>query len=314
MPINQPNLFLLGAPKCGTTAIYTYLGTHPQIFFPQDKEPHFYAEDFPSHRTCTTGFEYQRLYAAVQPEHRVIGDASVLMLYSQTALGRILADCPQARFVVAIRNPAELVVSLHRQFVLSGREEELDFVTAWQREIELARPFRNLSVMRVEQPSLAQANADQLRSTQSLLHYPRYGKLSTHLSQVMTLVDPRRVHVLFLEDIQTKPRDVYLHLLQFLELPDDGRGEFPRVNEGRQHRLPGLSRMIQSRPWLTKLFKQAGIAATLRSWATRPANKASPPLELQRELCNFFKEEVESLAELTQRDLSHWLRVNEQEP
>ncbi len=29
-----PNLFIVGAPKCGTTSLYEYLRQHPQIFFP----------------------------------------------------------------------------------------------------------------------------------------------------------------------------------------------------------------------------------------------------------------------------------------
>jgi len=31
----RPNLFIVGAPKCGTTAWVEYLRTHPDIFFPE---------------------------------------------------------------------------------------------------------------------------------------------------------------------------------------------------------------------------------------------------------------------------------------
>ena len=44
-----PNFFLFGAPKCGTTALYEYLRTHPNVFLPRLKEPHFFADDFLVH-------------------------------------------------------------------------------------------------------------------------------------------------------------------------------------------------------------------------------------------------------------------------
>ena len=40
-----PNLFIVGAPKCGTTFLYHYLKKHPDIYFPDFKEPHFFGSD-----------------------------------------------------------------------------------------------------------------------------------------------------------------------------------------------------------------------------------------------------------------------------
>ncbi len=34
----RPNLFLVGAAKCGTTSLYEYLRQHPQIFFPSSSD------------------------------------------------------------------------------------------------------------------------------------------------------------------------------------------------------------------------------------------------------------------------------------
>ena len=45
--MKHPNFFIAGAPRCGTTALYTYLSMHPRIFMPEVKELHFFASDFP---------------------------------------------------------------------------------------------------------------------------------------------------------------------------------------------------------------------------------------------------------------------------
>jgi Sulfotransferase family len=41
----MPNLFLIGAAKAGTTALYDYLAQHPQVFLSRIKEPMFFSRD-----------------------------------------------------------------------------------------------------------------------------------------------------------------------------------------------------------------------------------------------------------------------------
>ncbi len=44
----MPDFFIVGHPKCGTTALYEMLRRHPQIFMPALKEPAFFATDLRS--------------------------------------------------------------------------------------------------------------------------------------------------------------------------------------------------------------------------------------------------------------------------
>ena len=43
-----PDFFIVGHPKCGTTALYEMLRRHPQIFMPALKEPAYFATDLRS--------------------------------------------------------------------------------------------------------------------------------------------------------------------------------------------------------------------------------------------------------------------------
>ena len=48
-----PNLFIVGAPRCGTTSLAYYLSQHPEIYFYVLKEPMFFANDIkdkPQHK------------------------------------------------------------------------------------------------------------------------------------------------------------------------------------------------------------------------------------------------------------------------
>ena len=62
--MSKVDFFIVGAPKSGTTALYSYLSTHPDIFLPQHKEPNFFAEDYPNlgGRLKTFG-EYEKLFS-----------------------------------------------------------------------------------------------------------------------------------------------------------------------------------------------------------------------------------------------------------
>ena len=49
--MRKPNLFVIGAPKCGTTALCEYLSRHPKICFSDPKEAKYFHTDFhKSHR------------------------------------------------------------------------------------------------------------------------------------------------------------------------------------------------------------------------------------------------------------------------
>jgi len=52
--MKEPNFFIIGAPKCGTTALYEYLRRHRRVFLPESKEPNYFATDFPAARGYTT--------------------------------------------------------------------------------------------------------------------------------------------------------------------------------------------------------------------------------------------------------------------
>src|SRR6266498_2750548 len=98
----KPNFFIVGAPKCGTTALYEYLRRHPHIFMPKLKEPHFFALDL-GHPMVKTEVHYASLFADSTKEHMRVGEASVYYLYSAVALPAIHAFNPDAKIIAMVR-------------------------------------------------------------------------------------------------------------------------------------------------------------------------------------------------------------------
>src|SRR5258708_15557006 len=95
----MPDFFIVGHPKCGTTALYQMLRAHPQIFMPELKEPWFFASELMERRPDAlpgTIEDYLSLFAESAPGQRV-GEATPSYLRSLTAAGRIADLQPGAR-------------------------------------------------------------------------------------------------------------------------------------------------------------------------------------------------------------------------
>src|SRR5438046_517218 len=96
----RPTFMIVGAPKCGTTALYEYLQTHPQVFISDPKEPHYFAEDLGAHRTVFNRAEYNALFSAAGSQHLAVGEASAWYLHSSVALPKVKCEFPDIKLIV----------------------------------------------------------------------------------------------------------------------------------------------------------------------------------------------------------------------
>jgi hypothetical protein len=127
----RANLFIVGAPKCGTTAWVEYLRSHPDIFFPNSKEDCFFALDLPNFRFIHSEAEYSELFAG-SGGARFIGEASAMYLFSAAAANSIRDYNAEAKILIFLREQEGYLPSLHNQFLLEFSEEIEDFETVWR--------------------------------------------------------------------------------------------------------------------------------------------------------------------------------------
>lgn len=298
----RPNFFILGAPKCGTTALSEYLRQHPRIFMSMPKEPHFFCTDFdyyfaPGQRTEE---HYLALFDDAGPDHLAVGEASVWYMYSRDAAANIAAFDPAARVVVMLRNPVDMMPSLHSQLVYTVDEDERDPARAWALQAN-RREGRDLPA-EVRVPEF--------------LQYGAACSLAGQLARVYESFPHERVKVIVFDDFRADPGAVYRDTLEFLDVPDDGRSEFPRVNPNTVHRAPAVAKLTQRPPRaaLTAAravkrvtgIKQLGIMRRVRSRNRVEAEREPLPGWFLDELAVHFADDVAALSELIGRDLTHW--------
>ena len=198
-----PDFMVLGAPKCGTTALYGYLVKHPQVLPPLTKEPQFFSKN----ESYKLGLGYYKSFFPSFTDHQYLTfEASVAYLASQLAPRRIKEAIPNLKLVFIFRNPADRAISDYYMKLRIGQEEK-DIIDAIIPEIEFYENSKNLD--------------DSPEKSSSENHHHRYvfkGIYYYHLQKYMELFEASHLFFINASDLRTNPQEVMDNTLGFLNL------------------------------------------------------------------------------------------------
>lgn len=291
--MEKPNFFILGAPKCGTTSMDEWLRSHPSVYMAK-KEPHYFNTDH-QNRFITTLNDYQALFSLVTDQHIAVGETSVRYLYSREAVAGILNYNADAKFIVMLRDPIDMVYSWHNQVYFSDMEDVGDFESAWalqeQRLQGMCIPVRCSEV--------------------KMLFYGPVCRLGEQLERLYAQVPAAQIHYLFFDDLKANPGQIYRSVLEFLGVADDGKSDFSVLNPAKTYRIHTLKSVL---PWLGKMKAGLGISRGfgILEWVrkkNRIVKKRAPmSMQMRRILIDYFVDDIELLSRLTGRSLDHWIK------
>ncbi len=252
----RPNLFMVGAAKCGTSAWYVYLRTHPDICFSPVKEPMHFSTDHSPHGRIADRNEYMSLFKKCGAA-KVIGEASTPYLFSEVAANNIRCFNPDAKIIIFVRNQEDFLASRHNHMMFSGKENIADFEQAW-----------NLSGKRDK------SNMSPYAERPRGLDYRAAGEFSPQVERYFAQFPADQIRVFHFNDWTRNPRETYLEIMRFLGLKDDGRTTFERVNEAKHRKGKLVVRLIRKPPWpalpLADLFGVSGrFRQSVRKWVSR---------------------------------------------
>jgi hypothetical protein len=309
MPHNKkPNVFIVGSPKCGTSAFAHYLAAHPDIYVAR-KEMHFFGSDlrFGPQFYRRNQSAYLAEFAACDGQ-ACVGEASVWYLFSHQAAVEIKAFSPDARIIILLREPVDMLYSLYHQFRADGNEHLPTFKEALAAEDD-RRAGRRIT----RQTYFAQG-----------LVYRATARYTEQVRRYFDAFGRERVQVIIYDDFVADTAGAYRDTLHFLGVDSSHVNiNFEVINGNKSVRCPALRAFLND-----PLVR--GTAIALRSWLPHSAFatiqkvgdrlgqfntrlEKRPPLapDLQLSLRREFATEVDRLSALLGRDLTHWSR---QEP
>ncbi len=289
----KPDVFIVGAPRCGTTWLYRHLAVHPRVFMSRQKEPHHFNTDS-RFRWVETLEAYESLFSDAPAAAQAIGEASVLYLHSEVAAANILCYQPRARFIAMVRNPLEMAPSWHRQALFDRQENEPDFARAWALQAE--RTAGRLLPVDCREPAV--------------LQYRSICSLGRQLVRLIDTAGRDRVHVIVHDDLRRSPEGVYRGVLDFLQVDAWAPSRFEVVNPARERKSRTLKRASDFTSRLKqrlKIDRSFGMLGRIDRWNSRSRAARAITPSLRTELIEAFADDVGLLARTIGRPLDHWL-------
>jgi hypothetical protein len=311
--------FIVGAPRCGTTSLASYLRQHPKVCFSSVKEPMFFAQhdlrglDGETLRGRVEDEYLRRFFDHCDGSETLRAEGSVTYLYAAEQLGPILRLWPNARFIVALRDPLAMLPSLHARLLYTGDENITDFKKAWAKIPE-----------RAAGRSIPRSAIDP-----RFLRYDEAGALGSRVKQLFDAVGRERCHVVLFDDLVADPKGSYERLCAFLDLEPWPATKLKAKRKHEAFRYGWLQRLLkrppkpvrtvlageQFRQREKKLDAKEGrtietifkIRKRLLNWNKVKAKREQLDPRVRQEIIDRLRDEIILLSKVIERDLSHWL-------
>lgn len=276
----QPNFFILGAPKCGTTSLAGWLGEHPQIYMSPIKEPHYYSSDL-GNRKITTERAYSALFKKSGEHHAALGEASTWYLYSRVAVANIERAYSKPRYIVLVRDPVDMAVSLYYHNRRQLYEDAETFEEAWR-----------LQAKRRQGEAIPRRCPDP-----NYLLYLDASALGTLVTRLLKTVEQERVLVLSLNSLKDAPSASFNRVLDFLGVARSDRRRFPVMNEAAGYKNRTLQKFLKpAANFRVKLGIQKGFGVSRLN--ARRIEKQPLDAEMHEQLRISFAQEQQKLEEI----------------
>jgi hypothetical protein len=201
------DFLILGAQKCGTTALARFLSEHPDIFLCPSKEAHFF--DRPDFPHGAPPEEIARLYHAAFQGWRgqaLAGEATPSYLLVPEAPGRIFRYNPRMRLICLVRDPAERAWSQYRMERARGTERRSFLRSVLAERWRFRKRRQDFSSILTDRPVRR-------------FCYLERGLYSRQLARYRARFPPEQILVLRTEDLWTRHDRVLERVYGFLGVP-----------------------------------------------------------------------------------------------
>lgn len=179
-----PQFLIAGAAKSGSSTLYHYLSSHPEVFMPDQKEPAFFSKYY------NKGLNwYESLFAETQPG-QVAGEATVEYMVNPDSAFRIAMDIPDVKLIFILRNPIDRAWSHYWHRVKNGEE---------------TRKFGDILI-----------NDDVCEE-----YLVRYGLYYKSLERFYNLFDAKQIKVIILEEAKRDFPTVIKQIYSFIGISED---------------------------------------------------------------------------------------------
>ena len=229
----MPNMFVVGATRCGTTSLYRYFMHHPDIYLPKRKELNYF--------NVTSRYGDASYYDSMMRDYRgqtIVGDISPMYMMKgiiyrspnsglhydsqDSALRRLCKTVPNAKIIVTLRHPVDRYISQYRK-------------TYYQNKPSIENNIND------------QIQRDIDRNDENLHNIIRANRYSIHVGEVVSLFDPENTRLIILEEWSKDPAATCRELFTFLGVDEDvDLGTLHVHNRNEDYNVSRVGRVLRT--------------------------------------------------------------------
>ncbi len=310
-----PNFFIVGSAKSGTTSIYNYLKQHPDIFMSPIKETHHFSTDIDSskfrpdyaanlninidswldgdqkkeifHAFVKDWDKYLKLFKNSENQ-KAIGEVTNSYLYSKEAAKNIQSKFSEGKIIMILRNPVERAFSHFLMDLKSGLETG-SFLEAFKKD--MAKSNKGWGISNV---------------------YYEIGMYYEQVKRYLTVFPQEQIKIILYDDYRNDAKKTLKEICNFLNIDSNFEFEFSKEHN---------KAMIPKSGAVALMMRQKGLKAFAKkifpkSWKNIFSkifftNKNLPKLSVddRKYLIELYKEDIQKLAQLINRDLTSWVKI-----
>ncbi len=285
-----PNLFIVGAPKSGTTSLHYYLDEHPDIFMSTPKEINYFSKMdldkqgiYYKDLKLNSIADYQSLFKYADNK-KVVGESSVSYLFYPEVSKKIYDYNPKAKIIAILRNPIERGYSHYLMDLKLGEVK-----TSFENII-----FKNYSIKKLN------------------IYFQQYLELGLYYNQVKRYIDTfgkNQVKVILTEDLNNDIVKTLNEIFYYLDIPNIN---IPSVKNKYNVNSQPKSNILKKLYSIRSLrFAISSILPTHKKNQVKTllfTNKNKPIINPKTKdyLLRIYKPDIMKLENLISRDLSSW--------
>ncbi len=266
-----PSFIIIGGARAGTTSLYAYLISHPNVLPATRKETAFF--NYAYH----PNLDWYRMYFPTASEQEkmkkqrgqkimITGEATPSYLIDPLVPKRISEMLPNVKLIVLLRNPIDRAFSHYHHNVLSGIEK-LPFEQAIKKESErINESFEELKNEKfIDNDNFASYFLRLMTfKTKNYFKfsYLHSGKYYEHLKNWMSIFPKKQLLIIKSEDFFYDPKNIFKHVQDFLDLPYFDLGLYDRHFEIKYQPMNyNLRKSLKEyfEPYNSKLYKYLSI-------------------------------------------------------
>ena len=207
-----PDFYIIGFVKCGTTSLYEYLISHPNVYPPKGKEIDYFD------RLYSRGINWYKMGFPLKLHRFIVtrifrrpfltGEATPRYIESPHAADRIKQVTPNAKFIILLRNPTTRAFSQYNMNLRNDYEYR-NFENALNHEAERIEG----RMQKMEQdPNYYSWNYD-------LYGYSEHGIYVDKIKHWMEVFPKEQFLIIQSEEFLEQKSKTFAQVLKFLGLP-----------------------------------------------------------------------------------------------